>query len=1348
MNIRGSGGGCFRKGARVQLDGGRTVAIEEIKIGDEVLAFDEEGRIHAAKVTKVHYHHEDQPILHVKFWRGETFITPNHWVLNQYNAFVEIGSLTTHDALVDGMGHLRPITGASLIGYEPVWNLTVEPHHTFICDGVRVHNGGHRERFPVVAGSGGGGGKGGGGRVAVEAPDTLQSVQYARVLDLVSEGEIGGLVNGDRSIIINDTPLMNENGQYNFSGVTTDYRTGTQSQNYIPGFPAVENEVPVSTEVKQTLPVTRTITNANVNAARLTVSVPQLTQQDTTNGDLNGASVTLRVDIQNNGGGFVPARIEIEQIGLSVSGLVATSGGVNIVSANIGINWTGLPSKIGQSWWDGSFLKQQVQQVTWVAEYRLLPSGAWVQFGSGSLSGTATVETVEKIDSTTTRRVAPTGSASASADLVEGAYEFRITYTGDGAVKIGFANGRYWTPNIYINGKTTSRYQRSIRVELPSPGPWDIRVSRLTADSTQASLQNKTFFDSYTEIIDAKLRYPNSAVFGIQIDARQFNSIPSRAYEIYGIKVKVPGNYNPVTRSYTGEWDGDFQIAWTDNPAWIFYDIITNARYGLGQFIDADSVDKWGLYSIAQYCDELVPNGLGGVEPRFTCNAFIQTRYEAYNLIMQMASIFRAMTYWSSEQITCAQDRPADPVALFTSANVIDGQFNYSGSSVKARHTVALVTWNDPNDRYRQKVEYVEDQEGIERYGVVQTEVVAFGCTSRGQAHRMGRWILYTERMESETVTFKAGMDAALVYPGAIIHTQDQFRSGERFGGRILSATTTEVTVDSPITIEAGKTYELSVVLPDGSIEAKGLTNAPGSHTALSLDSALSDTPQDFAMWVLSASDLVPEEWRVVSITESEPGIVEISALASRQDKYAAIEQDLLLEPISTIGINTGAPGAVENLTVVEGLYLINPSVVGNSVTVSWTGNSPLYILSYSAEGFNPQRVEVLESSYTYQGLTPGVYTFSVQPVNALGRRGAISSVTREIFGLSAPPADVTGLSLAAIAGSAHIAFNASPDLDVIVGGYLRLRHSRTGSSWNDAVDIGVYIAGASTSAVVPLLQGTYFAKWVDGTGNESVNATMIHTNAPSIISLNFVESVIEHPEFSGAKTNIGIDEFAGAPALTLDSQLTIDEIGLIDEQAEFMAWGGVSTSGQYEFAGSVDLGSVFTSRLTADLQTFGYNPTDIVDAWGLIDGLQSIDGDVINDVSAVVMVRTSNDNVTYTGWTPLLIGDYSARAFEFRLDLSSVGSNSIAVTQCSVTVDMPDTVQSAEDIVSGAATYTVTYPTKYYANPALGITAQDMQTGDYYEISNKSNEGFDILFKNSSGTAISRTFDYIAKGY
>lgn len=1193
----------------------------------------------------------------------------------------------------------------------------------------------------IIRGSGGGG-KGGGGsaRVAVEAPDTLESVQFARIIDLVSEGEIEGLVNGFQSVVINGTPAMNENGSYNFTGLSVDYRLGTQNQSHIPGFPAVENEVSVATEVKKSVSVTRTITNENVNAARITVSVPSLTQQNTSNGDVNGTSVTLRVDVQNNGGGFIPARLEIESTNLSISGLTATSGSTQILSANLGIQWTGIITTEG------------IQYFSWIAEYRQMPDGVWTQFASGLFSGVKqqTVGSVWTGESYTESYASapPVVSQTAATELSEGSYEFRVSGSGTGSIALSYANGQYITPTITINGKTASRYQRSVRVDLPAPGPWDIRVSRVTDDSTSQALQNKTFFDSYTEIIDAKLRYPNSAIFGLFIDSRQFSSVPSRAYEIYGIKVKVPSNYNPRTRKYGGEWDGQFQIAWTDNPAWIFYDIVTTERYGLGDFVDTSSVNKWALYTIAQYCDELVPTGLGGLEPRFTCNAFIQTRYEAYDLIMQLSSVFRAMTFWSSSQITCVQDRPGDVAAVFTSANVIDGQFNYSGSSVKARHTVALVTWNDPKDLYRQKVEYVQDREGIARYGVVQTEVTAFGCTSRGQAHRVGRWILYTERMESETISFKAGLDAALLYPGAIIQTQDQFRSGQRFGGRVLSSTTTTIEIDSPIEIQSGITYEFSVVMPDMTIESRTVTNAPGTHSTLTLDAALPDEPVSFAIWVVSASNLKLEEWRVVSIIESEPGIVEISALASRQDKFDAIENDLVLEPINTIGIDAGALEPVQNLTVTEGLYLINPSIVGNSVSLSWTGSALRYLISYSGEGINPSQIDVGQSSYTFNGLQPGVYTFSVQQVNALGRRGPTATVTKEIFGLSAPPHDVSGLSLAAIAGSAHIAFSPSTDLDVIVGGYLRLRHSRNSSNWNDATDIGVYIAGASTSAVVPLISGTYFAKWVDGSGNESVNATSIVTNAPSIISLNFVEAAVEHPDFLGAKTNVAVDEFSGGVALKLDSQLTIDDVGLIDSLPEFSTWGGVSNSGEYVFAESIDLGSVFTCRLSADLQTYGYNPSDSVDSWLTIDSLASIDGNVISDVSAVVMVRTADESAIFTPWEPLIIGDYSARYFEFKLDLSSDGVHNIAVTNCSAIVDMPDTIYSGDDIISGAAPYSVTYPHPFYANPALGITAQDMQTGDYVEFSSKTNEGFTITFKNAVGTAVSRTFDYIAKGY
>ncbi|NDD11473.1 MAG: host specificity protein J [Betaproteobacteria bacterium] len=528
----------------------------------------------------------------------------------------------------------------------------------------------------------GGGGKGGGGsaRVAQEAPDSLRSKAYARVVDLVCEGEIEGLAAGLQSVYLDDTPIQNPDGSYNFTGVTLETRPGTQQQSYIPGFSSVENEVSVGVECKANQPVVRTINDPDVDAVRIKVSIPTLTLQDTTNGDLNGASVSYAIDVQARGAGYV-----------------------------------------------------QVLADT-------------------------------------------------------------------------------------VSGKTTSRYQRSYYIPLTGTGPWDVRLRRITADSTQTSLQNKTFFESYTEVIESKLRYPNSALMALRVDASQFTSIPRRSYDLKLLRVRIPSNYFPQTRSYAGVWDGTFKVAWTDNPAWCFYDLVTNTRYGLGSFIPESQVDKWALYRVARYCDELLPNGLGGYEPRFTCNLYLQSREQAYKVVQDMASIFRGMAYWSGGAITVTQDSPQDPVYQFTASNVIDGEFAYQGSSAKARHTVALVSWTDPDDFYRQKVEYVEDMAGIARYGVVQADVVAMGCTSRGQANRVGKWLLYSEQSESEIITFRTGLEGAVVRPGDVIKVADSSRGGLRLGGRIAAATTASVTLDQDL--PAGS-WRISVVLPTGSVEER-----------------------------------------------------------------------------------------------------------------------------------------------------------------------------------------------------------------------------------------------------------------------------------------------------------------------------------------------------------------------------------------------------------------------------------------------------------------------------------------------------------------------------------------------
>lgn len=1202
----------------------------------------------------------------------------------------------------------------------------------------------------IIRGAGGGGGKSGGGssHTPTETPDSLRSRQYARVIDVVSEGEIGGLVNGLKSVFLDDTPAMGSDGTRNFSGMALVERVGTQSQSYIPGFPAVEAEVAVATEVTYATPVVRSISNVNASAVRVTLSIPQLTYQDPANGDLRGSSVSIAIDVNTNGAGYVPCRLRIAQTTLAMTGATANSGATQINRAELTMDWT-----CPISYTIYGEVDTTPKYCYWRLDYKA-SGGAWTQFATGVLSGSATlVSTWSEIGSTYVETwVAPSGSVTREVDLTEDTYEFRAVMTsGSGSVTLSRAEAWAWVNNDIITGKTTSRYQRAYRVELSGGGPWDIRVRRLTADSTQVNLRNATWWDSYTEIIDAKLSYPNSALVAVAVDAEQFHNIPRRGYEIYGLKVQIPSNYDPVTRVYTGVWDGTFQVAWTDNPAWCFYDLLTNDRYGLGAFLDAAQIDKWSLYTIAQYCDELVSNGFGGQEPRFTCNLYLQTREEAYKVIGSMASIFRGMVYWAGGAVVPVQDAPADVAALFTAANVIEGQFQYQGSGAKARHTVCLVAWNDPADRYRQKIEYVEDAEGIARYGVIQSEILAVGCTSRGQAHRLGRWLLYTERMECETVTFRTGLDGLVVAPGDIIQTSDPVRAGVRVGGRIVTGAVDEVTVDSAVTISAGKTYTLWAVLPDGTVESRTVTNAPGSATVLTVAPDFSSAPQAYSVWVLAANDLVPETWRVVAVMEADGTQAEITALAYNSQKYDLVENDLNLEPLLTSSLSA-APAPPTDVETTESLYLVTHTVVGARVVVSWRGATPRYELEWRCGDGNYSTINTASCSADIQPADAGVYGFRLVAINALGRRSTPVVWSQTIYGLTAAPSNVSGFALTALGGSAHLSWAPSADLDVIVGGYMRIRHTPDTATpdWSSAVDIGAQIPGTATNSVLPLIAGTYLAKWVDSTGNESATATGIITDAPSLMALNVVETLAESPTFLGAKTSVHLSSLG----LTLDSAETIGEqLDPVSEWPRLSALGGIATSGTYLFDGSVDLGGVQTARLTAVLQSVGIDALDLISERPLVSTWPSVGGDLITDVSARLYVRTTADDPkgapTWSAWQEFAVGDYSARGFEFRLDLAtSYATHNVVVTSLSVTVDMPDRVESGEDIVSGAGAYRVTYVLPFMAAPAVGITAQDMATGDFYQISNKDEEGFDIVFKNAGGSAVSRTFDFMAKGY
>ena len=788
----------------------------------------------------------------------------------------------------------------------------------------------------------------------------LQSKAYARVLDLVSEGEIEGLANGAKSIYLNGTQLQNDDGSYNFQNVTWDSRTGTQSQSYIPGIPSVESETTVNTEVKYGVPVVRTISNSDANAVRVTVSVPALYKLKD-DGSQEGRDVEIAIDVQDNGGGYVT-----------------------------------------------------------------------------KLSDT-------------------------------------------------------------ISGKATSKYQRSYRVGLSGSGPWDIRVRRITADSDNTRLQNKTYWDSYVEIIDAKLRYPNSALVSMKFDASSFNGIPTRAYDLKLKKVQVPVNYNPTTRAYTGTWDGTFTTAWTDNPAWCLYDLVTNTRYGLGGYIDASQVDKWTLYSIAQYCDQLVPNGFGGTEPRFTCNLYLQSRAEAYKVVQDLASCFRSMVYWASGSLTLAQDAPANPVGLFTNANVEDGVFAYSGSSAKARHTVALVTWNDPDDLYAQKVEYVEDQAAIARFGIVPTEVVAFGCTSRGQAHRVGKWLLYSERYEAETVSFTTGIEGAVARPGQVIKVADASRAGGRYGGRVHAATTTQITLDAAVALGAS-TWTLYAMLPDGAVGQAQVSSADGAVVTLATE--LSSAPQIGAQWIMSASSVEAQTFRVLTVVDAGNGRMEVTALRHDSQKYNAVEQNMVLQPRDFTAL-TATPSEPTDLVISEALYTYQAEVRAK-ISIGWSNvqGAASYRVRWSIDGANFTDANTSISDYELLNITPGTYTIRVYSVGATGKESSTyASATYTALGKTAPPSNVTGFtSIVDPNIGVTLYWDRVPDLDV------DFYEVREGSDWSAATLVSKIKGTSLKVGLVSASTKTYLVRALDTSGNystasASTTVTITAAGQPNVTS-------------------------------------------------------------------------------------------------------------------------------------------------------------------------------------------------------------------------------------------------------
>ena len=1112
------------------------------------------------------------------------------------------------------------------------------------------------------------------------APDTLNSRQFVSILDLISEGEIEGFATASKEghtifstpyniaslkdIFLNDTPVLKATANslapitsdFNFQSVELQTRIGTANQGAITGIEASQNTTGVGVTVTNSTPVTRQITNTNVDAAKVTITFPQL-QKATDQGDLLGSSVQLQIQVQYNGGGFTPI----------------------------------------------------------------------------------------------------------------------ITDT--------------------ITGRTADAYQKEYRITFTGAFPVDIRVVRLTADSTSSQLIDAFTWTSLGEIVDDPQTYPNSAYFGLRLDSQQFSSIPQRSYRVRGVKVRIPaanGGLTPTVDPQTGRiqyppnyiFNGQFGAAvWTSCPSCILLDLLTSERYGFGTFLDADGsftssgtstiLDLFSFVAASRYANDLVDDGFGGQEARFSCNVNLQGSMEAYKLINELAGVMRCFPIWSEGSVTITQDRPTDPSYLFSLANVGEGGFSYSGSSLKQRHTVISVSYFNMDSR---EIDYevVEDTAAQAKLGIVKKDVKAFACTSRGQAQRLGKAILFSEQNESEIVSFTTSIDAgAIVRPGSVISVNDPVRGGERRSGRINTATTTQITVDNTQDLNTftGTNRKCSVILPDGSVETKNVTGIIGDVISLDPVSPLSATPNPNAVWLLQSSTLEAQTFRVISVEEQDGINYAITALTYIDGKYNNIEQGIAL-PDRKISLLNEPKDPPENLQASERVVVINALAV-SKIILSWksvTGVSQ-YLVQYRFNNTNWVSETVFRPDFELLGTEKGIYEFRVYSYNAaLTLSATFSGLGFSAVGKTAPPSDVQNLSMEPITNKlVRLRWSKAVDPDVIHGGRVYIRHSNltdgTGTFQN-SVDLISALAGNTTDVVLPSLEGEYILKFQDDQGNFSTGETSIILDLPDLIDTQVIlqdREDLDSPSFQGTKTNTTFNTTTSALQLTNPA---------------------TNPTGEYAFKDILDLGAVFSLDLKRVIRSVGFiTGTDIETIipsgsfWDdyALDG--NFDGPAANEVNTQVLVATSQTaSGSFGAFNNFANGTFKGRRFKFKLVLESEDvAQNMNIQQAGYTAEFLSRTErnyqtggsvSTAPQQSGTSSSgkTVTFGTPFFTGtsalggsttaflPSVGITIQDAEGGDFFKVTNVSGTGFTITIKNkdTSGneTFVNRTFTFQAVGY
>ena len=1113
-------------------------------------------------------------------------------------------------------------------------------------------------------------------RQPTRTPDTLHSRQFATFLDLLSEGEIEGFATASKEgltkgttaynnaalkdIFLNNTPILRSTANssspattdFNFQDVGFEPRFGTSNQTKISGIESSSSVTGVGVTVTASSPVTRQITNSNVDAVNVTITFPQI-QKATNEGDLLGSTVQLKISVQYNSGGFTDV----------------------------------------------------------------------------------------------------------------------ITDT--------------------FTGRTADAYQRDYRINLTGSFPVDIRVSRITADSTDTSLIDAFQWTSFGEIIDDSNTYANSAYSSLRLDSMQFSSIPSRKFRIRGVKVRIPGagansSGTPSVDSTTGRiiypngyiFNGVMGAAqWCSCPSMILLDILTNSRYGFGDHISDSTLDLFSFVTASKFANTLVDDGLGGQEARFSCNVSIQSSSEAFDLINELAGVMRCMPIWTAGSITMTQDSPSSASYLFNLSNVTEDGFSYSGSSLKQRHTVISVSYFNMDS---QEIDYevVEDASAIAKFGSIVKQVKAFACTSRGQAARLGKAILFAEQNESEVCTFATSIDSGVVVrPGTIISVADPVRSGLRRGGKIKSVqSTTQITVDDSANTDLPTTNNptLSIILPDGTLETKNISAISGA--VITVSEAFSQTPNVNTNWLLQDDTVQSQLFRVITVEEQDGCNYTITALSYVNEKYAFIEDGATL-PTRNVSVLNELKDPPNALIADEKIVIINNQAVSKLI-ISWQPVSGVtqYQVNYRYNNGNFVSTTVSSPDFEIFNTNIGTYEIQVFSYNtALELSATSTNLTFNAVGKTAVPSNVTGLSAEPINEKlVRLRWNLSTDLDVTHGGRVYVRHSTLtdgNGTFSNSTDLIEALAGNTTSAEVPYLEGEYILKFRDDGGRFSTGETSVIIDLPDnqapLITQTRRED-LDNPKFQGTKTNVAFDATTNTLNLvgggTFDSITDFDAVGSLDD------FGGIVPLGTYDFGGTaggdtLDLGGVFRLDLKRHFLTEAFYPSDLFDSRGLIDDISDFDGATATEVNAEMLVRVTQDNPssgspTYSAFQTFANGTYKGRGFQFRAKLTSDDvAQDIKVSQLGYTASLQRRTEQGNVTASGAGAKAVTFTNPFFVGtssllgansnlPSVGINAQNMASGDFFEVTNISGTGFTVHFKNSSNASIDRNFTYQAVGF